>query len=145
MELSNTASPAQLLNKSAAIFVVACLLASRPGAVFAAEDAFQFFREESRVVTASRRPQPAREAPMSIEVITAEDIRASGAVNIWDLLRFRAGINVQDNTNPQSDGLAVVSIRGFSRIINKDLQVMIDGRSYYSPSRSVASFEQLPV
>lgn len=99
--------------------------------------------KEAQVVTASRRKTPARESPMSVEVITAEDVRASGAVNIWDLLRFRAGMDVEDSNH--ADGLAVVSIRGFARSTVRQIQVLIDGRSVISPDRSAVNWEQLPV
>lgn len=115
------------------------------------DDALHYYNEESgaderfewsRVQTASRRGESLRRAPASVEVITAEDVRASGAVNLWDLLRFRAGLDVED---AQSDGLAVVSIRGFARSTIRQLQVLIDGRSVYSPLKSAVNWEQLPV
>ena len=40
-------------------------------------DAFQFFQEEAKVVSASKRVESIRQAPVAIDVITAEDIRAS--------------------------------------------------------------------
>lgn len=99
--------------------------------------------KEAQVVTASRRKVPILESPMSVEVITADDIRAAGVVNIWDLLRFRAGMDVDDANH--ADGLAVVSIRGFARGTVRQIQVLIDGRSVITPSRSAVNWEQLPV
>lgn len=129
-----------MTQKGLRLAVLGCLLSHASAA--AGNETLQFFDEEALVMTASRRPEPARRAPMSIEVITAEDIRASGAVNLWDLLRFRAGMDVED---AQTDGLAVVSIRGFARTSVRQLLVLIDGRSVYSPARSAVNWEQLPV
>ena len=88
------------------------LAALAAGPARAAEDAFEFFEEEARVVTASRRPEFIREAPVAVEIITGEDIRASGAVDLWDYLRFRAGMNVVDGRSGEGNR-ALVSIRGF--------------------------------
>src|SRR5258707_215813 len=75
------------------------------------EDAFQFFQEEAKVVTASRREQPICEAPVAIDVITAEEIKASGATNLWDVMRFRPGMDVLDGRT-YVDNRALVSVRG---------------------------------
>src|SRR5713101_2424233 len=77
----------------------------------AGEDAFQFFQEEAKVTTASRREQSISEAPVAIDVITPEDIQASGAVNLWDLLRYHPGVNVIDGHSATSNNRAMVSIR----------------------------------
>lgn len=105
-------------------------------------EALEFYAQEARVVTASRREESRREAPVSVAVITAEDIRASGAVNLWDLLRFRRGLDVFDSN---TDGIGVVTIRGFAQRTIKQLQVLVDGRSVISTSRSEVNWEQVPV
>jgi len=134
----------------AALVIAVFALSARP-AWAAGDDDLRYYDEESglrerlqwsRVQTASRRGESLRRAPSSVTVITAEDIRASGAVNLWDLLRFRAGVDVED---AQTDGRAVVSIRGFARTTIRQLQVLVDGRSVYSPSRASVDWEQLPV
>ena len=108
-------------------------------------DAFKFYAEEAPVVTASRRPQEAREAPLSVEVITADDIRESGAVHIWDLFRFRAGIDVLENRESKAGNRAIVSIRDFPNNFVDNLAVLIDGRSVYNFDYGGVLWEQLPV
>jgi iron complex outermembrane receptor protein len=108
-------------------------------------DAFKFFAEEAHVVTAARRPQTASEAPLSVEVITAEDIRESGAVHIWDLFRFRAGIDVLENRESKAGNRAIVAIRGLPANFVDNLQVLIDGRSVYNIDYGGVLWEQLPV
>ena len=51
------------------------------------EDDLAFLREEEVVVTAILQEQPISEAPSNMYVITAEDIRHSGATDIPTLLR----------------------------------------------------------
>lgn len=45
------------------------------------------------VVTAKREAVPILETPASVDVIEAEDIRTSGASNIFDVLRLSNGIS----------------------------------------------------
>ncbi|MFA6003226.1 MAG: TonB-dependent receptor [Elusimicrobiota bacterium] len=116
-----------------------------PAAAAEREDAFDFFAEEAKVLTASRRVQTVRESPVVVEVITAEDIKNSGVVNIWDLLRFRAGMDVFEMHNSLSGRRSVVSTRGLSGDFVDELQVLVDGRSVYEPVQSGVGWENLPV
>ena len=120
------------------------LAALAAGPARAAEDAFEFFEEEARVVTASRRPEFIREAPVAVEIITGEDIRASGAVDLWDYLRFRAGMNVVDGRSGEGNR-ALVSIRGFPAEFVDNMLVLLDGRSVYTGLSGGAVWEALPV
>ena len=135
--------PHTLKAKTLAVLALLLLSPSSPWAQDA--DAFKFFAEEATVVTASRRPQAAREAPLSVEVITADDIRESGAVHIWDLFRFRAGINVLENRESKVGNRAIVSIRDFPNNFIDNLAVLIDGRSVYNFDYGGVLWEQLPV
>ena len=123
---------------------VTLICALQPASLWA-EDVFKFFQEEAQVVTASRRPQAIRESPVAIDVITAAEIAASGAIDIWDLLRFRVGMDVGSERSSSTGGRSAVSIRGFPRSTVRDLLVMVDGRSVYSPVRGNVLWEQLPV
>src|SRR5579871_5461119 len=123
------------------------LILSQVSSVMAADasDAFEFFQEEAKVVTASRREQSISEAPVAVDVITGEEIRASGAINLWDLLRFQAGINVIDAHSPNAANRAIVSIRGFAEEYARNLLVLIDGRKAYSADTGGTYWAQLPV
>src|SRR5882762_8736618 len=111
----------------------------------AGEDAFEFFQEEAKVTTASRREQPISEAPVAIDVITADEIKASGAVNLWDLLRYRPGMNVIDGHPASSANRAIVSVRGFAETFARNLLVLVDGRKAYSLDNGGVYWDQLPV
>jgi iron complex outermembrane receptor protein len=110
----------------------------------AADDAFEFFREEARVYTASRRSEPSLSAPVAVEVITAEEIRAYGYTEIWDALRFVAGMDVVDGRSADGNR-ALVSARGFTQEFVAEMQVLIDGRSVYSPFLGGIYWASLPV
>lgn len=80
------------------------------------------------VQAAGRKDQKLAQVAAAVFVITAEDIRRSGASNIPDLLRMVPGIQVAQI----STGIWAISSRGFNgRLANKML-VMIDGRSVYN-------------
>jgi outer membrane cobalamin receptor len=70
----------------------ACALGAEGGVL-------EFLAEEAEVVTASRRAQPELDSPVVIDVIPREEIEASGAAHLWDLLRFRPGLDVLDGSS----------------------------------------------
>ncbi|HVO33552.1 MAG TPA: Plug domain-containing protein, partial [Elusimicrobiota bacterium] len=115
-------------------FLIACAFAASLARPALADDgdAFQFFQEEAEVVTASRRPQLLEDIPMAVDVVTAEEIRASGATTIADLLRYRVGMDVLDGRSVDGQR-SIVAIRGFPQEWVHNIQVLIDGRSVYDP------------
>lgn len=84
------------------------------------------------VTSVSKQAEKMIGASAAIFVITAEDIRRSGAHNIPEALRMVPGMQVSrmDNNN------YAVSARGFNDIFSNKLLVLIDGRSVYTPSFS---------
>ncbi len=81
------------------------------------------------VTTVSRRAQKLTEVAAAVFVITQNDIRRSGVTNIPDALKMALGVQVERiDTNKWA-----VSIRGFNGRFANKLQVLIDGRSVYSP------------
>jgi iron complex outermembrane receptor protein len=81
------------------------------------------------VTTVARRPEALQITPSAVQVITADDIRRSGATRIAEALRLASNLQVAQLS---SDGWAV-SARGFNSALANKLLVMIDGRSIYSP------------
>lgn len=81
------------------------------------------------VTSVSRRPERYGDAPASIQVITQDDIRRSGATSIPEALRLADNLQVAqiDSRN------WAVSARGFNGGIANKLLVMIDGRTVYTP------------
>jgi iron complex outermembrane receptor protein len=97
--------------------------------------------EVPTVETPTRRPQPITRAPSAITVITAEDIRLSGATTLPDVLRNVPGLDVfrvsVSDVNVTARGLNV-------RTANR-LQVFIDGRSLHEDIFNLIFWEQFPV
>src|SRR5260221_5466352 len=81
------------------------------------------------VTTASRRAEPLVDAPASIYVITAEDIRRAGANSIPELLRLAPNLQVARADNTQY----AISARGFNNVLANKMLVLIDGRTVYTP------------
>ncbi|MBI4368916.1 MAG: TonB-dependent receptor [Elusimicrobia bacterium] len=108
------------------------ILAASAGLACAQDDIFEFFENEANAITALRRAAPVEESPVAIDVITAREIEASGATNLWDLLRFKTGMDVADGRSSDVQR-AIVSVRGFAEEYVISLQVLIDGQRIVSP------------
>ena len=81
------------------------------------------------ITSVSRRPQRLSDTAAAISVLTADDIRRSGAASIPDALRLVPGVDVaRINGTYQA-----VSVRGFNNGFAMKLLVLVDGRSVYSP------------
>jgi len=81
------------------------------------------------VTSASRRSQKLSEVSSAIFVITQDDIRRSGATSIPEALRMAPGVEV---ARLGTDKWAI-SVRGFNGRFANKLQVLMDGRSVYTP------------
>ncbi len=81
------------------------------------------------VTSVSRRSQKLTEVASAIFVITQEDIRRSGVTSIPEALRMAPGVQVG---RIGTDTWAI-SIRGFNGFSSSKVQVLVDGRSDYSP------------
>lgn len=108
------------------------------------EDEMEELFEFMQISTASRREQLLTESPVAIDVITKEEITTSGATEIWDLLRFRVGMDVLD-ARAGDGNRGIVSVRGFPREYVNNLQVLVDGRSVFSGYSGGVYWPQLPV
>jgi iron complex outermembrane receptor protein len=118
---------------------LALLAAQAAGAQTA--DLFRFFAEEAQVVSASRIPQSARQAPATVYVVTGEELTRSGATTVWDALRAVPGVDVMTVRAFQGS----VSIRGLNKALNSRTLVLVDGRSTTAVSIDYSFWENLPV
>lgn len=85
------------------------------------------------ITSVSRRAEPVSDAAAAVYVISAEDIRRSGASSLPEVLRLAPNLQVQRMTA----GEYAISARGFNGFeTSNKLLVMIDGRSIYSPLHS---------
>ena len=104
------------------------------------QEDIQFLHEET-VISALRHEQPISEAPSNVYVITAEDIRQSGATDIPTLLRRVPGMEVMQMTGADIN----VSTRGGNQLQANRLLVMIDHRSIYNDAQGFVLWKALPV
>jgi iron complex outermembrane receptor protein len=82
-----------------------------------------------QITSAARRPELLSHASSAIDVITNEDIRRSGVTNIPDALRLATAMQVA-----QIDGHTwAITTRGFNTSTANKMQVLMDGRSLYTP------------
>lgn len=100
------------------------------------EDAY-----ERVVITASRVGQDPLDSPSTVTILTADDIRLSGVLNIQDLLRRVVGVEVMSPSAGHSD----IAIRGFQREINNKVLILVDGRSTYLDFLGTTFLDALPI
>jgi len=86
-----------------------------------------FFETEEWVQTAAKRLQLLEEVPAAVTVITAEEIRNSGAANLGDLLRRVPGIEVMSLTPSDFE----IGARGQNKPLENGVLVLVNGRSVY--------------
>jgi iron complex outermembrane receptor protein len=81
------------------------------------------------ITSVSKRPERLSDTAASVFVISADDIRRSGATTLPEALRLAPNLQVaQANANEYS-----ISARGFNSSSANKLLVLIDGRSVYTP------------
>jgi iron complex outermembrane recepter protein len=100
-----------------------------------------FFTEEETVTSAARHEQEIGMSPSAITVITREDIEASGATSLTDLLRLVPGMNVV-YTTPSFTG---VTARLNYTNENNHFLVLIDGREANVELLGQPLFEAQPI
>jgi iron complex outermembrane recepter protein len=113
--------------------VVSCAVA-RNAQASSTVDTFELSLEDLmniQVTSVSKKEQNLSKTAAAISIITAEDIRHSGATTIPDPLRMAPGVHVaQMDANTWA-----ISIRGFTDRYGDKVLVVMDGRSAYTPTR----------
>lgn len=93
------------------------------------------------VLTPARLRQPHSEVPASVTVIDRELIEASGARELYDLLKLVPGMGAA-----KVDGnLPTVAYHGGQALDDRRMLVLIDGRSVYQPGLARVQWNGLPV
>jgi outer membrane receptor for ferrienterochelin and colicins len=91
--------------------------------------------------SATGSPQEATNVPVNMEIISAEDIRRSGATDIPGVLAHVAGVDVLRFGANDAD----VGINGYDQPLNPRLLVLIDGRQVYADFFGLTPWSSLPV
>jgi iron complex outermembrane receptor protein len=96
---------------------------------------------EPVTTSATGSPQRATDVPVNMIIVTAEEIRRSGAHDIPGVLRHVAGVDVMQWANDNAD----VSIRGYNQAFASRTLVLIDGRQVYADYYGFIPWSALPV
>ncbi|EHQ52804.1 TonB-dependent receptor, plug [Ectothiorhodospira sp. PHS-1] len=96
---------------------------------------------QQEVISVSRRSQRLSDVAAAVHVVTAEDIRRSGARSLPEALRLAPGVDV---ARISADRWAV-SIRSHTEYLSNKLMVLVDGRNAYSPNFSGVLWNTLQI
>jgi len=100
----------------------------------------QLFNEPV-TTSATGSPQRATEAPVDMTIISATDIKRSGATDLPTILSRVAGVDVLNYAAAQSD----VGIRGYNQARSPRLLVLINGRQVYLDHFGYTDWNALPI
>lgn len=81
------------------------------------------------ITSVSKKPETLAEAAAAVYVLSGEEIRRSGAASLAEALRLVPGLMVA-RTDAQT---WAISARGFNSTTANKLEVLLDGRSLYTP------------
>ncbi|MEO5374865.1 MAG: TonB-dependent receptor [Alphaproteobacteria bacterium] len=96
---------------------------------------------EHVTTSATGSPQKVADAPVNMEIISADDIRRSGADNIPDILRFVSGIDVRRYGATNAD----IGIRGYNAANSPRVLVLLNGRQIYVDYHSYTAWSTVSV
>ena len=96
---------------------------------------------EPITTSATGSPQKATEVPATMEIITADDIRRSGARDIPGVLKHVSGVDVLQWGTDSSD----VGVRGYDQAYSPRLLVLVDGRQVYADFYGYTPWSTIPV
>ncbi|WP_192499444.1 TonB-dependent receptor plug domain-containing protein [Skermanella pratensis] len=97
--------------------------------------------KEPVTTSATGKPQRQTEVPVTMDIISAEDIRRSGANDIPEVLRSVAGVDVWRWSNGSSD----VGVRGYNQAYSPRLLVLVNGRQVYLDHYGLTTWSAIPV
>jgi outer membrane receptor for ferrienterochelin and colicins len=100
----------------------------------------QLFNEPV-TTSATGSPQRSTEVPVDMTIISAKDIKRSGATDLPTVLSHVAGIDVLNFAAGQSD----VGIRGYNQARSPRLLVLINGRQVYLDHFGYTDWASLPI
>ena len=96
------------------------------------------FESDEIVVTASRREQPALSVPVSVSILSAEDLSRRNVISLDDALRSISGVQVLDNQ------INIRGSSGFAYNTGSRVLLMLDGRPLLTADSDGIPLEALP-
>jgi iron complex outermembrane receptor protein len=118
---------------------IAPIHASEPITTTLSEE--DFLADIPVVLTATRLAQPITEAPAAITIIDRDLIETSGARDIADVFMLVPGFQVQH----ENGHTPIVTYHGMSDQFSRRMQVLVDGRSVYTPVIGGVEWSMLPL
>ncbi len=114
------------------LFLLTCIACAHVASAQASEEVSEkeFLDDMPVVLSVSRLPQRLDETPGAVTVLDRDFIRRSGARDVADLLRLVPGF--QSSASFYS-GAPLASYHGAFDAFSNRMQVLVDGRSVYSP------------
>jgi outer membrane receptor for ferrienterochelin and colicins len=103
--------------------------------------ALQEVFNEPVTTSATGSPQRSTEAPADMTIISAEEIRRSGATDIPTILSRVAGVDIL----PFAAGAAEISVRGYNQSRSPRMLVLVNGRQVYLDHFGYTDWHTLPV
>ena len=98
-----------------------------------------------KVLTVSRLAQSKEDSPSAVAVIDSATIRASGIVDLPEIFRLVPGFYIGKNAGFIYNSNHVVSYHGMASAYAGSMQVLINGRSVYSPLFGGVNWSELPI
>ncbi|MDT8991777.1 TonB-dependent receptor [Curvibacter sp. APW13] len=95
------------------------------------------------VITATRFEEPAKGAPYAVSVITADDLRASGASSVSEALARMLGVPGRLDTS--GGGNYTMDLRGFGSTADRNQVVVVDGRRLKDDDLSATNLSVIPI
>jgi outer membrane receptor for ferrienterochelin and colicins len=129
------------IRPSCAVAVFPLILAGAANAQSIDYGTLQQLFDEPVTTSANGSPQRSTEAPADMQIITADDIRRSGATDIPSVLSRVAGIDVLNFSAGQSD----VNVRGYDQANSPRLLVLVNGRQVYLDHYGLTFWRAIPV
>lgn len=114
---------------------IACLAAPAIAAPGGQADLADLSIEELaniQVMSVSKRPERLQDAPAAVFVITADDIRRSGADTLPEALRLAPNLHVA-RINGYAYSISARGMNSGASVLSNKLLVLVDGRSVYTP------------
>ncbi len=96
---------------------------------------------EPVTTSATGKPQRVSDAPIDMEIISSEEIKRSGAMDIPQILQRVAGMEVSRNFRGETD----VNVRGYNQLLSNRLLVLINGRQVYQDSFGMTYWNSFPI
>ena len=104
-----------------------------------------YIGEVPRVLTVSRLSQSLANAPSAVTIIDSETIRAAGIVDFPEIFRLVPGFYVGINAGYLHSTNYAVSYHDMTSAFSGAMQVLINGRSVYSPLYGGVQWSELPI